>query len=291
LTASPLTRRKFLKAGAVAAAAGLALDASYLEPDHPRLERVEVRLARLPQQLDGFTIAQLSDFHYDPYFAVTPIKAAVAMLNNLRPDLIVLTGDFVTAPVLEWESALRRAAAAAYPCAELLSGLHAHHGIIAVLGNHDDACGPDGVTEALEGKGIRVLRNQHLSIERDGVQFWVAGLDDVLGGKARVEESLRGIPASDTTVMLCHEPDFADDVRRYPVDLQLSGHSHGGQVRLPLVGAPYLPPGGKQYPWGLRQLGRLKLYTNCGIGTIRIPVRFNCPPEVTLLTLRTGGRP
>ena len=146
------------------------------------------------------------------------------------------------------------------------------------------------MTAALEGKGIRVLRNQHLPIERDGNRFWLAGVDDVLGGKARVEECLRGIPASDMTVMHCHEPDFADDVRRYPVDLQLSGHSHGGQIRLPLIGAPYLPPGGKQYPRGLRRLGPLTLYTNCGIGTIRIPVRFDCPPEVTLLTLRTEGR-
>jgi len=108
-----------------------------------------------------------------------------------------------------------------------------------------------------------------------------------LGGGANIHEALRGVPGSKAVVLLCHEPDFADKVARFGVGLQLSGHSHGGQVRLPLVGPLYLPPLARKYPWGLRRIGPMLLYTNCGIGTIRIPVRWNCPPEITVFTLRS----
>jgi len=111
-------------------------------------------------------------------------------------------------------------------------------------------------------------------------------VDDILRGKPRLDLALRGTPADDPVVLLAHEPDWADHVATRPVDLQLSGHSHGGQIRIPLIGAPYLPPLGRKYPWGLRQIGGLTLYTNVGIGTIGLPMRLGCPPEVTLITLR-----
>lgn len=133
------------------------------------------------------------------------------------------------------------------------------------------------------------MRNYFLHVERAGARLWIAGVDDVLGGKARLSQSLQAIPRDETTVLLVHEPDYADLVRGYPVDLQLSGHSHGGQVRFPLVGAPVLPRLARKYPWGLRQLGSLTLYTNRGIGTTSLPARLNSAPEVTLLTLRSGS--
>lgn len=260
-----------------------------MEPDHPRLERVEIRLEKLPSSLDGFTIAQLSDFHYDPYFSITPIQAAIRMVNELKPDLIALTGDFVTMPLFESRRHLNRQAhAAADPCAELLRYLGAPHGVFAVLGNHDNSYGPEGVTESLQARGISVLRNRCVAIEKDGRRFWLAGVEDVLGWKADLNKALRGVASGEATVLLCHEPDFADVACRHDIGLQISGHSHGGQVRLPVAGALYLPPLGKKYPWGLRRLGSMQLYTNCGIGTVNLPIRLNCPPEVTLFTLRSG---
>jgi len=282
----------FLKAGvgaAVAASVALAIDATFIEPQHPLLKRIDVWLPRLPQELNGFTIAQLSDFHYDRYFSATPIAAAVNITNGLNPDLVALTGDYVTVPLLADENQrLPKAARHAKSCAHLLGGLRARLGTVAVLGNHDEFSDPDEVTGALQYAGIRVLRNQSVLVERGGARLWVAGLNDVMGGGANVGEALRGVPSGDTTVLLCHEPDYADQVAAYAVDLQLSGHSHGGQVRFPVVGALYLPRLGRKYPWGLRRLGQMMLYTNCGIGTIRVPVRWHCPPEVTLLTLRSG---
>jgi len=292
LTKFALTRRKFLKGGAGLAAAGglgIAVDAAFMEPNHPRLERIEVRLPRLPAGLDGFMVAQLSDFHYDPRFTVRPIQTAVSATNQLQPDLVVLTGDFVTVPFLERRGAAMRAADAADPCARLLSGLTGRHGAVAVLGNHDVSADADHVTTSLQSSGIQVLRNQCQPIEREGARFWLAGVDDVLGGGANVSETLRGIPSGEAVVLLCHEPDFADIVARHPVDLQLSGHSHGGQVRFPLIGPLYLPELARKYPIGLRRIGSMMLYTNRGIGTIRLPVRWNCPPEVTFFTLRSAA--
>jgi len=287
-----ISRRRFLRGGlAVAALGGVALgtDATFVEPDHPRLERVEIWLKTLPSSLDGFTIAQLSDFHYDPYFSITPIKAAVQMVNDLKPDLIALTGDFVTAPSFESRRHLnRRAHAAADPCAELLRSLGAPHGVFAVMGNHDNSFGPEGVTDSLQARGISVLRNRSVAIEKDGRRFWLAGVEDVLGWKADLNKALRGVASGEAAVLLCHEPDFADVASQHDISLQISGHSHGGQVRLPAAGALYLPPMGRKYPWGLRHLGSMQLYTNCGIGTVILPIRLNCPPEVTLITLRCG---
>ena len=120
--------------------------------------------------------------------------------------------------------------------------------------------------------------------------MWLAGLDDVLRRRSDLRRALSGVPSDELTILLVHEPDFADSVRGRSVDLQLSGHSHGGQIRLPLIGPPYLPPLGKKYPQGLRQLDQLALYTNRGIGTIGVPARLNCPPEITLFTLRKAGK-
>jgi len=157
---------------------------------------------------------------------------------------------------------------------------------VAILGNHDQDSQPDVVTECLEAQRIKVLRNDAWSVEQSGARLWVVGTDDVLLRAVDLPRALRVVPPAEATILLAHEPDFADVAANYPIDLQLSGHSHGGQVRLPVIGAPVLPELGRKYPWGLRHLRKMALYTNVGIGTIRLPIRWNCPPEVTLLTLK-----
>jgi predicted MPP superfamily phosphohydrolase len=243
-------------------------------------------LARLPAALDGFTIAQLSDFHYDEIFSVVPIRNAIEMVNRLHPDLVVLTGDFVTLPMLALHDD-RRWAKAAEPCGELLGGLRARLGSLAVLGNHDVNSNPRFVTAALESHGIRVLRNRSQPVQKNGSRVWFCGLDS-LAGDPDLDLALRTVPKGEAVVLLVHEPDFADEASRHSVDLQLSGHSHGGQVWLPGIGAPWLPPYARKYPRGKYTVSALQLYTNIGLGTIRMPVRLNCAPEVTLFTLRAG---
>lgn len=285
---SLVSRRKFLITAGLAAASTLALaeDTVIREPNHPELVKVDLPLPRLPEAFDGFTIAQLSDFHYDEVFTVVPIRKGVEIVNGQHPDLIILTGDFATIPVLSLRDE-RKAAKAAEPCAELLSQLRSRLGTLAVLGNHDVGSDPEFVTEALSHRGISVLRNQSQAVEQSGSRLWVCGLDS-LQGQPQIRTTLRAVPNNEPALLLVHEPDFADEASRYPVDLQLSGHSHGGQVWLPGIGAPWLPRYARKYPRGHYMVGNLPLYTNVGLGTIRVPVRLNCTPEVTLFTLRAG---
>lgn len=284
------SRRRFLKLASGTAAVGtlaIGADATIFEPNRPRLVRQQIPLRRLPAAFDGLTILQLSDFHYDPYFSATPIAAAVRMANELGPDLVVLTGDFVTSPVFHRSNLIQRSEALIEPCAEALRGLSAPFGVWAVLGNHDVFADPHHIMLCLRSAGIQILRNDAAPIEREGQRFWLSGIGDVLAGDSNLGKALRGIPQDDAVVLLAHEPDFADHAARFSVDLQLSGHSHGGQVCFPLLGPVYLPHMARKYPIGLRQVGQLMLYTNVGIGTLIVPVRWNCPPEVTLITLRS----
>jgi uncharacterized protein len=243
----------------------------------------------LPAEWDGLRVAQLSDFHYDPHFSVIPIRKSVNIVNQLHPDLVVLTGDFVTAPFFENAPSpdYKKAALEIHPCSDLLSGLRSRYGSVAILGNHDLSCGAELIAETLRSKGIPVLRNNALSLEQNGKRLWFAGVDDVLMGKPDLPKALRGIPSEEPLILLAHEPDFVEVTRKYPVDLQLSGHSHGGQIRIPMIGALYLPELARKFPMGRYSFGSLTLYTNIGVGTIGIPARFDCPPEVTLFTLRS----
>jgi uncharacterized protein len=286
LSFPPTTRRKFIRLAATAGLAALAADTTLIEPNHPRIVRKEIALRRWPARLEGFTIALLSDFHYDPYFSVHPLRASISMVNDLRPDLIVLTGDFVSVPSFGNHA---KAAFTAEPCAQLLPQMNAPYGLWAVMGNHDALTDSQRVTNSLRSVGIQVLANQSVPIEVKGACFWLGGVDDVLERNADLDATLHNIPSSESVILLAHEPDYADYVARYPVDLQLSGHSHGGQVRVPFVRPLWLPPLAKKYVWGLYKIGGLTLYTNPGLGTVGAPVRMNCPPEITLLTLRLSA--
>jgi uncharacterized protein len=270
-------------AAAAAGVASLGTD-GFAQSNHPHLVEIEVSLARLPEAFDGFRLVQLSDFHYEEHFSAIPIRKSVAIINGLDPDVIALTGDFVTVPILERPSSLRAAAATAEPCAAVLRELQAPK--YAILGNHDAATSADRIVRALRDANIPVLRNQSVPIERGRDRIWVAGIDDLLRGMPDMSATLANIPEKEMTILLAHEPDFADDAALSPIDLQLSGHSHGGQIWIPGIGAPWLPPMARRYPRGLHQVGNLTLYTNIGIGTIRAPIRINCPPEITLITLR-----
>ncbi len=284
-----LTRREFLRtaakfiAGATLATAGYG---GFFERAHVVVRRVEIPLSRLPEAFDGLTIAQLSDLHYDPHFSAGVIRKAVELVVQLNPDLVALTGDFVT--LSQFRDVDPAAAKVASPCADLLAPLRPRFGVYAVLGNHDSFTDPVYVTEALTARGIKVLQNEALPVEREGQRMWIAGVQDVLTGFADLDTALRGVSHSEAVVLLAHEPDYADEAAKHPVDLQLSGHSHGGQIRFPLLPPLSLPRLARKYPIGLRNVGRMTLYTNIGLGTIVVPIRVLAPPEVTLFTLRTA---
>jgi len=280
------SRRSFLRKttlGAGAAAFGLATYSGLIEPNEIEVKKLEMRVHGLSPAFDAFKIALISDFHFGPYTGAREIGAAVQAVNRLSADLVALLGDFVSEPL---SGEMKLGAKKAEPCAQVLSGLRSQLGSFAVLGNHDYATDPEFVADALQSHGISVLRNSSRVFERDRGKLSLVGLNDATFSAPRLDEALVGIPASDTKIVLVHEPDFADYTSQFGIELQFSGHSHGGQVRIPGMRPLWLPPLARKYYKGYYRVRGLQLYTNQGIGTIGVPFRFCCPPEVTLVSLR-----
>jgi uncharacterized protein len=281
-----LSRRAFLYT-ALGLGGGLALSgplgwlyATRVEPDWLEVEHVRVSLPRLPKAFHGLTIAQFSDLHLGPFIGAKEVRAAVDAALQLAPDVIVVTGDFVS-QLSHGEAEI---------IVEELSRLAAPEGVFAILGNHDWWTNSAVVSEAVERAGLMLLRNANIGLSRNGETLYLAGVDDVWEEQADLPLALTGVPADAPAILLAHEPDYADIVTEESrVILQLSGHSHGGQVQIPFHGPLALPYLGQKYPVGLRQVGDLWLYTNRGIGVVSPPVRFNCRPEVTLFTLVAEG--
>jgi len=274
-----INRRSFIKlTGATVFAALGALTAYSLlgnEVDDPVIEHVRIPIPNLPDALDGFRIVQISDIHYYTFTTLELVERAVEMANGLTPDLIVLTGDFV------WHEVEH-----VFDLVPSLAQLNAKHGVYAGLGNHDHWTDVDVVSHAIEQEGLPLLVNQGVPISVGKSILYLAGLDDGWSGKPDHAGAMAKYPGDAITILMMHEPDLAP---RYAVDkriqLQLSGHSHGGQVRLPFYGALMLPYLSWKYPMGLYNVDGMWLYTNRGLGTTNIPVRVNCAPEITELTL------
>ena len=276
-----VSRRSFLKLAGMTVAGTCLLGiggyqySTRIEPNRLVVESVQVPITNLKPGLEGFRIVQLSDIHLHPFIQIEFVETAVELVNKLQPDLIALTGDYVY-----------EGAASVFELAPVLALLNAKYGIFAVLGNHDLWTDAVVVRAGLEREGVSVLVNQGvaLSVGRDNI--YLAGLDDAWSGQPDLSAALDGSATDIPVILLAHEPDVADmsalDGR---VSLQLSGHSHGGQVRLPGVGAPILPYLGQKYEQGVYRVNNMWVYTNRGLGVIPPPVRLNCPPEITEITL------
>jgi len=246
------------------------------EPFRLTIEHHQIHLRRLPRELDGFRIVQLSDIHHSPFTSREQIERAVATANNLQPDIVALTGDYV--------SKEREYAA---PCAELLGTLRARYGVYAVLGNHDHWTDAALITDLFRAEGITVLVNQGMRFENKGASFWLAGVDDTMVGLEDLPLALAGSSDDEFKLLLAHNPIILRRAARAGVDLVLSGHTHGGQVSLrPERNASGRPR--RRVLKGLVGLGNTQIYVTRGLGTVVLPVRFGCPPEVSLLELRTA---
>ncbi len=286
----PITRRKFLK-GSLFAAAGLAVYAGEIERHFIDVTHHVAEIQGLPPAFEGARIAQLSDIHLDEYTEPLFLEHAVKVVNALNPDFVYLTGDYISDGIAPKKFAM----GAAWQCANILRKLKCPQRY-AILGNHDVAVDSNEVQAALRDNGIPVIVNACTPLERDGSRVWLSGLDDCGSGHPKLDlaipERIRGI-AEEPVILLCHEPDFADRVveRRFAQDIavMISGHSHGGQVRLPLIGPLILPPLGKKYIEGWFRFGNMQLYVNRGLGTVDLPFRFDCPPEISVFTLQRAG--
>ncbi|MBI3960884.1 MAG: metallophosphoesterase [Chloroflexi bacterium] len=279
---SLLSRRRFLQlAGglALSGAAGYGY-ARLLEPNWVEVVEQSLSIPNLPEHLNGRRIAQLSDIHLGQYTGPEKLLSAVDRVNRLTPDLVFLTGDYVTRTAHQSEALV-----------EPLRGLDAP--AYAILGNHDLWTDRTTVSNFLAETRVRLLVNRG---EEALPGLFVAGVDDIWSGRPDIRAALDGAPPGAVSLLLAHEPDFFDRVVRadVPVAVQFSGHSHGGQVRIPSATpdgaglwtrAPVLPRYGERYPIGLYRVGARQVYTNRGLGVWPLPFRFNCRPEITLFTL------
>ncbi|HJS51554.1 MAG TPA: metallophosphoesterase [Pyrinomonadaceae bacterium] len=237
------------------------------------LERVEIRLKRLPRQLDGLTIIHLSDTHHSPFTSLEHIERAVRVANRLNPDMFVLTGDYV--------SHERKYIA---PVAEVLGQLRAEFGTFACLGNHDHWTDAGLVTDLFRGEGITMLVNEGVRLEVRGASFWIAGVDDHMVGRTDLRAALNGSFPDEMKLLLAHNPIIFRRAVRRGIDLTLSGHTHGGQVKMRDPEKPVLRK--RKLKAGLYRRYDSQIYITRGIGTVVLPVRYQCPPEISLLELR-----
>ncbi len=240
-----------------------------------RLVRLEYAFDHLPKAFDGYSILQLSDLHID--LRAGYVDALVNLLDSVEVDLCVLTGDFRFrhfGPIDQTVAGMKR----------LIPSLHARDGIYAILGNHD----PYSVVEPYEQLGITWLLNENVSLERGDDRIWLAGVDDPHHYRTfDVPLAFEGIPAGAFVVFLAHTPEIYGEAERAGAALYLCGHTHGGQIRFPLVGALRLNARApRAYCQGSWSHGRMRGYTSFGIGTTTVPVRYNCPPEAVLITVR-----
>jgi hypothetical protein len=238
-----------------------------------------VALRGLPEAFRGFRIVHLSDIHHGLYLPLQALIDAVEVTNGLQPDLVALTGDFVT-----------HSRAYIEPVAAILSLLRARFGVFAVLGNHDFRVGADEVTRALRRERIHVLRNRHVTLHLNGHVLHMAGVDD-LGYGADLRRALQRIPHGAPAVLLSHNPAIIRHAAHHGIGLVLSGHTHGGQVNLPLVGSILgRSPDRMRFKAGWDRLGPTQIYVSRGIGTVVLPLRVRCPAEISHLELHPPGR-
>jgi predicted MPP superfamily phosphohydrolase len=254
---------------------------AFAEPLMIAVERREIVLRRLPRALDGLRIVQLSDIHNGAFTAPGSIERAVEIANNLKPDIIALTGDYVSH---EREYAV--------PCAEILGRLKARCGVFAILGNHDHWTDAKLITDLFRAEGITVLVNEGMRFEHPesaGAAFWLAGVDDTMVGLEDLPLALAGSRADEMKLLLAHNPIILRRAARAGVDLVLSGHTHGGQVTWRSEASPSGRPR-RRLLRGLGRQGATQIYVSRGLGTVVLPVRYGCLPEVSLLELKSGDR-
>ena len=278
-------RRRFLKRSALAClgigGTGLAaaVDALVVEPRWIGVERLDVPIRGLGAALDGLRVVLISDTHCGPWTRPAYVRKAVRLANEQEPDVVLLLGDYV-------HRDRRRIAPGIAPFADL----RAEHGVFAVLGNHDHWEGASATRLALADASIPELDSSSVTIGVGGSRLAIGGVDDLWTARQDLEATFGAVPGDVPRLLVSHNPDYAEVMPAgVRVDLMVSGHTHGGQVWLPFVGAPLVPSRfGQKYRAGLVQGPRCPVYVTRGLGTITPPVRFLCRPELTVLTIRRG---
>jgi predicted MPP superfamily phosphohydrolase len=282
------TRRKFLKRSVgsfltlIGLSSGGLLYANRIEPSLLDVQEFQIRHPLIPVSFDGVKIVQFSDTHLGFQYNLHQFNKLVEKINSLQPEIILFTGDLMDEPNQYTEI---------NKLIPILKKLHAPLGKYCIFGNHDHGgYGSDIYRNIMETTDFTVLLNESITVKsRDGSIIYLLGIDDAMLGNPNLPLALKTVPKNSFKILLSHAPDLAETASQYPIQWQLSGHSHGGQIKIPFMGALVTPPFGKLYPEGLYSVGNdspLSLYVNRGIGTTRLPFRFLSKPELTIFTLK-----
>jgi uncharacterized protein len=285
--AKKYTRRQFIKrAFATAATAAIASSfgywyARYFEPKQLDITSHKIVHPTIPKDFDNLRIVQFSDTHVGHYYTLEQLTHLVDQINSYKPDLLFFTGDLMDEP---------NKYAAANHLISILKRLEAPLGKFAIYGNHDHGgYGSEIYKQLMEQTDFTLLMNSSKEIYLRDSKITIVGLDDVMLGRPSFEQAFQNVDLSSYTILLAHEPDIADRAAEVGAHLQLSGHSHGGQIQLPFVGPLITPPLGSIYYEGAHEIGATKmfLYVNRGLGTTRLPLRFLAKPEISIFTLQS----
>jgi uncharacterized protein len=272
-------RRQFVKglvAAPLVAVSAMSAYARLIEPYQYLISETDIYIRNLPKAFEGFRITQLTDIHHSRILGIEEVRRVVKIAQQTKPDLFVLTGDYTTSYRRYIE-----------PCAEALSILSAPEGVWAVLGNHDHYTDPELTTRALERQHITVLNNAHTSLQRGSDAIQLSGIDDWSWNATDWQRALSGLNANTPTILLSHQPSVLDLDQTQTVALILSGHTHGGQLKLPVIGAPArFATQDLKYARGLFRSGDTQLYVSAGTGVIGLPLRFGVRPEIAVLRLQ-----
>lgn len=273
------SRRQFLRGLVTAPLVAVSATAAYtrlIEPYNYLISETDILIRDLPAAFEGFRITQLTDIHHSRILGLSEVRRVVRLAQQTRPDMFVLTGDYSTSYRRYIE-----------PCAEALSGLNAPEGVWAVLGNHDHYTDPELTTRALERNHIAVLNNAHTTFQRGSDAIQLSGIDDWTWNAVDWVRAFSGLKTGTPTILLSHQPTVLDFEQTKNVSLILSGHTHGGQLSFPFLGAParFATPDLK-YARGLFRRGDTQLYVSTGTGVIGLPLRFGVRPEIAVLKLR-----
>jgi len=277
-----ITRRQFLNGLAAAPLVAVSATTAYarlIEPYNYLVSQTDVFLRDLPGRFEGFRITQVTDVHHSKILGLSEVRRVVNLAQQTAPDLFVLTGDYTTSYRRYIE-----------PCAEALSQLKAPEGVWAVLGNHDHYTDPELTTRALERNHIAVLNNANTTIQRASDAIQLSGIDDWSWAATNWPGAFTGWNANRPTILLSHQPSVLDLAETQNVSLILSGHTHGGQINLPWLGAPArFATKDLKYAQGLFRRGDTQLYVSSGTGVIGLPVRLGVRPEIAVLRLRRAA--
>lgn len=281
-----MNRRHFLGLAGKAALASIAGGGFYgvLEAKILEVTRLSIRVPNLPAAFDGTTIALLSDIHHSVVVPRWFVEHAVTLANSLEPDVMILGGDFVTSGQMYQAPGF----GPRYfdPCFDALKNLKAKCGIFAVTGNHDAWAGSAKAFAAIRRAGFENITNSGMWLLKNGARLRICGVGDLCTQPQNVPGALGDATKNDAVIFTTHNPDSVEKITDPRIGLMLCGHTHGGQVVLPFIGAPLIPSHyGNKYRYGLARGPSTQIFVTSGVGTLPLAVRINCPAEIALLTL------